>query len=122
VAGDVFLSYSRVDQAYAERLAEYLAMAGVGVRYDRVLDDQLADCAAVVVIVTPAAKLSTSVERAVRLAERTGRPIVPVLRSGTHWWRVAGLPSVDVRDDTVPDVAFVGRLRELCGPHGRHER
>jgi WD40 repeat protein len=120
VSGSVFLSYSREDQPYAERLARYLANCGLRVWFDRalgpgdpwvsVIERQINACAAVVVVVTPAAETSPWVRRELSLAEGRGKLILPLLLSG-KWWRVSDLQCTKVSDGSLPDQGFVDRLR-----------
>lgn len=91
--GDVpktFLSYARVDAAFALRLAEDLRAAGVdlwidqldiptGARWDQAVERALKECPRLLVILSPASTASQNVMDEVAFAIDEGRAIVPVL-------------------------------------------
>jgi hypothetical protein len=85
-----FLSYAREDAEFVLRLAKDLRMGGAGVwvdqldiapgqRWDRAVEDALAKCLQLVVILSPAAVESTNVMDEVSLALEDGKTVVPVL-------------------------------------------
>src|SRR6266550_5936027 len=85
-----FLSYAREDAEFVLRLAKDLRGGGAGVwmdqldiapgqRWDRAVEDALAKCLQVVVILSPAAVESTNVMDEVSLALEDGKTVVPVL-------------------------------------------
>jgi hypothetical protein len=85
-----FLSYARADAEFVLRLAKDLRAAGASVwvdqlditpgqRWDRAVEDALAKCLELVVILSPAAVESTNVMDEVSLALEDGKIVVPVL-------------------------------------------
>jgi TIR domain len=85
-----FLSYARADAEFVLRLAKDLRAGGAGVwvdqldiapgqRWDRAVEDALAKCLQLVVILSPAAVESTNVMDEVSLALEDGKTVVPVL-------------------------------------------
>ena len=85
-----FLSYAREDAEFVLRLAKDLRVGGAGVwvdqldiapgqRWDRAVEDALAKCLELVVILSPAAVESTNVMDEVSLALEDGKTVVPVL-------------------------------------------
>jgi hypothetical protein len=85
-----FLSYARADAEFVLRLAKDLREGGAGVwidqldiapgqRWDRAVEDALAKCAQLLVILSPAAVESTNVMDEVSLALEDGKTVVPVL-------------------------------------------
>ena len=85
-----FLSYAREDAEFVLRLAKDLRTGGAGVwvdqldiapgqRWDRAVEDALAKCLQLVVILSPAAVESTNVMDEVSLALEDGKTVVPVL-------------------------------------------
>ena len=85
-----FLSYARADAEFVLRLAKDLRAAGASVwvdqlditpgqRWDRAVEDALAKCVELVVILSPAAVESTNVMDEVSLALEDGKTVVPVL-------------------------------------------
>ena len=91
--GPIFVSYSRADRGYVERLVEYLAAAGVpcwydhgiakGDRFDRVIAERIDSCAAVIVVMTRAALESDWVANEIAYAEAKNKRILPLLLSGS---------------------------------------
>jgi hypothetical protein len=85
-----FLSYARADADFVLPLAKDLREGGAGVwidqldiapgqRWDRAIEDALAKCAQLLVILSPAAVESTNVMDEVSLALEDGKTVVPVL-------------------------------------------
>jgi hypothetical protein len=122
-AAQVFLSYGRGDRDYVRRLARRLAAEGLSPWYDEGLtpggrwsaeiEHNIAGCAAFVVVVSPSATASAWVERELNLAERLGKPILPLQLGSTDWWRLADLQVVRVERNQMPGPLFVDRLRDL---------
>ena len=90
--GHLFISYSRTDRGYAERLVTYLEAAGVdvwvdhgdippGSRYRRTIEAAIDACDALLVLMTPAARESTWVENELDWAERHRN------RSSRYCWK-----------------------------------
>jgi WD40 repeat protein len=123
--GHVFISYSHdaSDRSYVEDLARHLDQAGVdtwfdraisaGQEWERVIADRIDSCAGFVVVMTPAAGQSTWVAREIARAEQAGRPILPLLRDGEVFFRLATVQYEDIRGGLMPSSRFVQRLREL---------
>jgi TIR domain len=85
-----FVSYAREDAEFVLRLAKDLRAGGAGVwidqlditpgqRWDRAVEDALAKCLQLVVVLSPAAVESTNVMDEVSLALEDGKTVVPVL-------------------------------------------
>ncbi len=85
-----FLSYAREDAEFVLRLAKDLRTGGAGVwvdqldiapgqRWDRAVEDALAKCLQLVVVLSPSAVESTNVMDEVSLALEDGKTVVPVL-------------------------------------------
>lgn len=119
----VFISYHRGTGAgnYVAELAAFLTAAGLPVWLDRSIDPgerwqqvirrRIDGCAAFVVVMTPAAENSDWVSREITRAERAGKPILPLLRSGDPLFHLSDLHYEDVTDGRMPSAAFVERLR-----------
>ena len=119
-----FLSYAREDADFVLRLAKDLRMGGAGVwidqldispgqRWDRAVEDALAKCLELVVILSPAAVESTNVMDEVSLALEDGKTVVPVLHSQCKVpFRLRRLQYVDLSLDY---KAGLDRLLETLG-------
>ncbi len=116
----VFISYGRPDQAYVQRIKEALAARQLPYWIDERIDpgdgwwdeiDQaIAGCACLVVIMTPAAKASRWVQREILLAEDRGKPIFPLLLDGEHWSLLVDRQYEEVNQDTLPSDRFFDQL------------
>jgi hypothetical protein len=120
VAGHVFISYCRDDQAYAAALAGHLVSHGLSVWYDHsivpgeawtdVIEARITDCALFAVVMSDAAKQSRWVQKESLFAEGLGKPVVPLLLSGKQWFVLNNLHYLDVRDREMPDAAVFTRI------------
>ncbi len=125
MGGHVFISYSRDDLAYVRSLVEFFNSAGIDVWTDDTIDHgdrwahtirgQVDGCAALVPVMTPAAEASTWVEREIARAEEMGKPILPLLRSGQPFFRLANLQYDDVTTGGLPSQRFLDRLVTMAG-------
>lgn len=123
MAGHVFVSYSRQDQAYARELADHLKRAGLAVwidddvdygdRWESVIRQRLDSCAALVVIMTPAAEDSEWVRIEVSRCDVMNKPVLPLLVEGEPLFRLGHLQYEDVRGGRMPGLRFIGRLHAL---------
>lgn len=121
----VFISYSPTDRAYVDRLAAFLAGYGVPAWYDTevataerfeaVVRPQIDECAAVLVVMTPAAAESSRVRDEIDYARQRGKEIVPLLLDGLPLFGLSYLTSEDVRGGVMPGARFLDRLRTLTG-------
>ena len=119
-----FLSYAREDAEFVLRLAKDLRAGGAGVwidqlditpgqRWDRAVEDALAKCLELVVILSPAAVESTNVMDEVSLALEDGKTVVPVLhRQCKIPFRLRRLQYVDL---SLNYKAGLDRLLETLG-------
>jgi nucleoside-triphosphatase THEP1 len=119
-----FLSYAREDAEFVLRLAKDLRAGAAGVwmdqldivpgqRWDRAVEDALAKCREVVVILSPAAVESTNVMDEVSLALEDGKTVVPVLhRQCKIPFRLRRLQYVDL---SLNYSAGLDRLLETLG-------
>jgi hypothetical protein len=121
----VFLSYSRSDLGYTQRLVDHLKQARIsvfwdqdvpeGARWSTILRDRIDRCRAFIVVMTPLAEESRGVEREINRAERAGCLIVPLLLSGKPFFLLSDRQFHDVRDATMPSDRLVERLRTVAG-------
>jgi hypothetical protein len=125
VPGEVFISYSRSDEAYVQALVAYLRAHGLvvwvdnelhhGDRWASVIEAKVADCAVLVPVMSPAARQSQWVEREINGAERLGKKIMPVLLAGEPFFRLSNLQFADLRGGAMPQAKFIEDLRFLVG-------
>jgi TIR domain len=120
----VFLSYAREDAEFVLRLAKDLRAGGAdvwmdqldikpGERWDRAVDDALAKCPELLVILSPAAVESINVMDEVSLALEEGKTVLPVIhRNCKIPFRLRRLQYVDL---TLNYKAGLGRLLETLG-------
>jgi len=106
-----FFSYSRADTEFALRLAKDLRAAGANVwldqldikpgqRWDRAVEDALANCPHLVVVLSPASVDSANVMDEVSLALEDGKTVIPVVyRECKIPFRLRRLQYVDLRLD-----------------------
>jgi hypothetical protein len=125
VDGHVFISYAHEsgDTTYVERLAAFLTEAHitvwfdkeiiVGERWERVVRKQIDTCAALIVVMTPEAERSVWVTREINQAERTNRPVFPLLLAGHEFFRLSDIQYEDVSGGRMPPLRFIERLRHL---------
>ncbi|MBN1427164.1 MAG: toll/interleukin-1 receptor domain-containing protein [Anaerolineae bacterium] len=119
----IFISYSREDRAYAQRVKDALDARALPCWIDdrinpgddwwNEIDRAVAICACLVVIMTPAAKASRWVQREILLAEDRGRPIFPLLLDGEHWSLLVDRQYVAVDAGTLPPERFFDQLTHV---------
>lgn len=120
----VFMSYARRDSNYVNLLIDYLRLEKVevwhdsairvGEKFPAVLERKIAECSAVIVVLTPAACESEWVAREIDLAAKERKEILPLLLE-----RCALPPALahihheSVIGQGMPSPHFVQRLRML---------
>src|SRR5258706_14411138 len=92
VAGYAFISYSRTDRSYVDRLSQQLESSGVdtwydydihhGDRFDKLIAGRIDDCAAFVIVMTPEAFESDWVNNELARAQDRSKPVIPILLRG----------------------------------------
>jgi hypothetical protein len=132
VDAQVFISYSRDDEAFVKRLIAHLRSAEVEVWHDGGIDygdewiptiqRKIDTCAAFVVVMTPAAERSRWVRREINQAEQSDRPIMPLLLAGRVFFELSEKHYDDVRRQRLPSAEFVERIRGLVGERPSTER
>lgn len=100
----IFISYSKKDIQFAEKLRQLLQDRGFAVwmddtklvpseRWWSTIEQNIKTCAAFIVIMSPNSQESDWVEREILIAEETEyrKPIFPVLLAGKRWSRLANI-------------------------------
>jgi hypothetical protein len=124
--GPVFISYSRTDRGFVQRLAAFLTAEGIAVWFDnsietgerfaRIIQRQIDTCPAVIVVMTPAAMASEWVDIEITYAVAKRKPIMPVLLTPCEATiLLAGLIWEDVTTGALPSRRFLAHLRTLIG-------
>ncbi len=125
----IFISYSKQDIDFARHLKQLLEARGFTTWLDETrlepstrwwteIEDNIEQCSAFVVVMSPHARESDWVEREILYAERLRRPIFPVLLAGESWPRLANLQYADMRagqQDELPAM-FVRALTATVQP------
>jgi hypothetical protein len=126
VAGFVFVSYSRDDREYVKRLVAHLRRAGLEIWVDdeihhgeawvSVVSTRIDECAAFVVVMSPAADSSEWVRREITRAQGEGKPILPLLLAGRRpLLQVNELQYEEVDKGRMPSAEYVARLGAVVG-------
>jgi WD40 repeat protein len=125
VAGFAFISFARKDLDYVGQLVTFLRGKGIevwydeelvpGRRFDEAIEQKIAQCAAFIVVITPAARESEWVVEELDEAKRQHREILPLLLEGEPMFGVKRVHCERVLDRSMPSDKFVERLRILVG-------
>src|SRR5215469_9430248 len=111
IAPAAFFSYSRDDSEFVLRVAGDLKAAGANVwldqldivpgqRWDRAVEDALANCPSILVILSPASVNSTNVMDEVSFALEEKKTVIPVMyKDCTVPFRLRRVQYVDLRQD-----------------------
>jgi hypothetical protein len=120
VAGHVFVSYSRTDQDYVDRLVELLRDRGAdvwvdhdidyGTRWASVIQKQVRDCAVMLVVMTPRSEESLWVEREINEAEAHHKRILPLMLEGGIWMRLNNYQAELVERGQMPSERFLAAV------------
>lgn len=110
----LFISYSHADSAMARRLATGLRQQGHALWYDRGLRPgerwlqrltrAARDCAALLVLMSPASEQSPWVEMELAIALRYGRPVLPLALDGHRFDALAHVQHLDFDGDVTPEL------------------
>jgi hypothetical protein len=119
----VYISHSAADQEYVERLVAHLADAGIETWHDAEpgqglqtqAQQRIDDSAAFVIVMSPEALASESVNNDLYLANARGKSVVPVLLRGEVFPTLRNAWPLDVTGGRMPDDALVNRLRAAIG-------
>lgn len=123
VAGYVFVSYSRRDKHYVDRLVTYLRDHGIDVWYDQeiataerwftVIQNRIDNCSVFLVVMTPDSDESRWVMMEYQRAMDLKRPIVPLLLAGEPFMALRDIQHYRVDNHDLPGPDFVDTIRAL---------
>ena len=112
----IFISYSRQDQAYVQKLINTFEEKGLsvwlderidyGTAWQKVIEDHLRACQVFVLVMTPRSYESHWVQCELSLALELRKPIFPLLLEGERWFSVARIQVVDVKSGSLPPDRF----------------
>ncbi len=122
----IFISYSKKNKEYTDKLVAYLENAGFNVWYDgridygttweRVIFKAIDECDAFLVVMTPESWESDWVLRECHHAEKRHKPPFPLLLAGEEFPRYGTTQFVDVRGGKLPPQSFLTRLKSVLTP------
>jgi hypothetical protein len=121
----IFISYSRQDQAYVNKLVQALKKQGLPVWLDdqidygdtwpRVIEENLKKSQVFLLVMSPRSRNSHWVNCELNLALELKKPIFPLLLEGSRWLEVGIIQIVDVQGGGLPPASFFERIRSKLG-------
>ena len=121
----IFISYSRQDQAYVNKLVQALKKQGLPVWLDdridygdtwpRVIEENLKKSQVFLLVMSPRSRNSHWVNCELNLALELKKPIFPLLLEGSRWLEVGIIQTVDVHGGGLPSANFFDRVRAKLG-------
>jgi WD40 repeat protein len=125
MAGQAFISYAREDREYVEKLVKFLDDEGVDVWYDEelvtgkrsdeVIQQKIEQCAAFIVVMTPASRESAWVQDELEYARDQGKELMPILLEGAKFFGLGPIQIEILPTREMPTAAFVRALKGLVG-------
>jgi len=125
VAGYAFVSYAKEDRDFVDKLAHFLRGEGIevwydvnlvpGRRFDEAIQQKIAQCAAFIVVMTPAANASPFVHDELDLAQESDRELMPVLLDGDKIFGIGRIQYEQCQGGEMPGQLYIARLRGLVG-------
>lgn len=122
---DIFISYSRTDRDYVDKLRVELDSYGLeawwdshistGDRWLATIEREIRQCRAMILIMSPDARESEWVEREIMVAEREKKRIFPLLLNGECFMAVINRQYEDVTSGALPPEGFFKNLRAYLG-------
>jgi DivIVA domain-containing protein len=120
VVGHIFVSYSRTDEAYVQRLIATMRQARLDVwvdqelgRADRwlaIIRNKIDTCSALVVVMTPAAERSEMVEAELLHARDAGKEVYALLLEGKPFWYLRHRQYESVEGGQLPSADWIRQL------------
>ncbi len=119
----VFISYSRDDAEYVDRLAGFLRAGGVPVWYDQqipngarwreTLTDRIENAAALILVESGSAQASKWVNEEFLYAEKKARLLLVIVLDGDLRFGLMSVNAEFVSDDALPGSGFLARARTI---------
>jgi tetratricopeptide (TPR) repeat protein len=112
----IFISYSRKDQAYVNKLVDALIKHELpwwldnkidyGDKWTREIEENLKKCQVFLLVMSPSSKESDWVQRELIFAQQLKKPIFPLLLAGERWFQVIDIQMTDVQEGKLPPDNF----------------
>lgn len=125
MSGFAFISYTRADSEYVEKLVAFLRGEGIdvwydadlvpGQRYDEAILQKIDHCAAFIPIMTSAAKASGAVQDEFDRAKEKDRERLPILLEGTPFFGLGHIQYELLSDGEMPSQRYIKALKALMG-------
>jgi len=121
----IFISYSRKDQAYVNKLVQAIEREGLPVWLDdridygdtwpRVIEENLTKSQVFLLVMSPRSRNSHWVNCELALALESKKLIFPLLLEGSRWLEVGIIQTVDVQGGKLPPDNFFDTVRSKLG-------
>lgn len=121
----IFVSYSRTDKEYANRLADDLTARGFSVWIDKriehgsdwfeEIEQAIYHADAIVVVMSPEAEHSEWCKKEILLAMREKKPLYPILLRGKEFAILIDLQFADVRSGQLPQETYYQHMSRQLG-------
>lgn len=118
--GHIFLSYSRLDKDYVEKLISklkdeqiefwYDGYIELGADWEGTIENKIDTCDAFVIILTAASQKSKNVKNELLHAKDRGKNILPLLLEGEVWFSLKSTQCELVREGQLPSSNFFQKL------------
>lgn len=122
----IFISYSKKNKDYTDKLVNFLEKVGFnvwydgridyGIRWERVIFKAIDDCAVFLVVMTPESYDSDWVRKEYLYADKRKKPQFPILLAGEEFPFYVDHQYTDVRGGKLPPKDFVTRLSQAIKP------
>lgn len=123
VTGHVFVSYSREDRVYVDKLAAKLRSEGIdvwyddsiehGERFDKVINERIDACHVYLVVMSRSSDQSHWVHGELGRARSRSKPILPLLLDGESFTSLNPMHLEDVTGGRMPSQKFIEKLKQL---------
>jgi tetratricopeptide (TPR) repeat protein len=117
----IFISYSRKDQDYVNKLVEALRKQELpwwldnkidyGDKWTREIEENLKKCQVFLLVMSPSSEESDWVQRELTFAQHLKKPIFPLLLDGEIWFQVINIQIIDVKGGKLPPDIFFNKVR-----------
>jgi hypothetical protein len=117
----IFISYSRKDQDYVNKLVETLRKQELpwwldnkidyGDQWTKEIEENLKKCQVFLLVMSPNSKESDWVQRELIFAQQLQKPIFPLLLAGERWFQIINIQTTDVLDGKLPPDIFFNKIR-----------